>query len=187
MVYWINGRCWLTWILWQCTWCFSLWSGQQFQNLLHSIKISAFQQPLFPPAEHRKRPSWPRATVAARDRSGRGWPDCATSTLKPTNKPRMFPGCDLCSSLSNSPLWCVRGAGPSVWRPETFLPFLILTSRWRAQTRSSHHNLSSVHNLWDPTPLILPSPPLSLSPSLLLSFLPRHWLWVNSTLCDGSD
>lgn len=92
--------------------------------------------PPFPlPAEHRRRPSWPRATAAARDPSGRGWPDCATSIRKPTNRQRMFPECDLCSSLSNRPLWCVRGKSGAL-SSRNFLPFWILTSRcfWRAQT-----------------------------------------------------
>lgn len=167
MVYSIYGCGSLTWVLWRSTGCFS-WSSWQ-QPCCYSIEISSVQHPRFPSAEHRRRPSWPRATAAARDPSGRGWPDCATSILKPTNKRRMFPGCDLCSSLSNRPLWCVRGEGGAL-SSRNFLPFWILTSHcfWRAQTAPSLHNLSSVHNLWD-TPSSLP---LSCS-----SFLSWHWLY----------
>lgn len=60
------------------------------------------------PAEHRRKRSWPTRMTAARARSGRGWPACVTSTPKPANRQRMFPGWDPSSSPSNRRLWCAR-------------------------------------------------------------------------------
>lgn len=60
------------------------------------------------PAERRRKLSWPTRTTAARARSGRGWPACVTSTPKPANRRRTFPGWDRCSSPSNRRLWCAR-------------------------------------------------------------------------------
>lgn len=120
-----------------------------------------------PPTEHLRRPSWLRAMAAAQEPNGRGWPDSATSIPKPTNRQRMFPGCDLCSSLSNRRLWFARGRGELSSRN---IAFSILTSRcfWRVRT---------------PFPLKFPA--LFITFEKLPSFLDTDYIdRINPTLCD---